>query len=131
MSEKKKSFLRKLFGLVIRNPFNALCSVVTIYCVLQIYILKNDIVTHKIVMFGAVGAWIVLFLANHLLKVILLLIIIGSIAYGWFHFTNKDKIVCEEDGGFWNENTLSCEEKISLWEKLNKKWKIIIKKSEK
>ena len=131
MSEQKKSFCRKFLGLIIHNPINALCLAVAIYCALQIYILENDVITHKIVMFGTVGAWIVLFLANHLLKVVLFLIIIGGIAYGWFLFTNKDKIACEEEGGFWNENTVICEEKISLWKKLNKKWKIIIKKAEK
>ena len=131
MSEEKKSFLRKLLGWTVRNPINVICLIVLGYCAIQIYILENDVVTHRVVMFGTVGAWIVLFLANHLLKVILLLVVVLGIAYGWFQFSNKDKIACEEQGGFWNENTLDCEKKISFWEQLNKKWKIIIKKTEK
>ena len=75
--------------MVILNPINTLCLIVSSYCALQIYILENDVMTHKIIMFGSIGVWIVLFLANHLLKVILLLVVAGGIAYGWFHFSNK------------------------------------------
>ncbi len=131
MAEGKKSFLRRLLGLIIRNPINTLCLLVVGYCVFQVYVLENDIATYNLIMFGVIGAWLVLFLARHLLKVIVLLIIIGGVVYGWLHFANKDKIACEEQGGFWNENTLNCEKKISFWEQLNKKWKIISKKSEK
>ena len=121
MAEGKKSFLRRLLGLIIRNPINTLCLLVVGYCVFQVYVLENDIATYNLIMFGVIGAWLVLFLARHLLKVIVLLIIIGGVVYGWLHFANKDKIACEEQGGFWNENTLNCEKKISFWEQLNKK----------
>lgn len=121
MSEEKSSnVFGRIFGFVFRNPINILCLSGIGYCAVQAYMLNNAPFMHKAAMLGIVGLWLFLFIAKNMLKLFVFLLIIGGLVYGWFYLTGKDQKACEDNGGFWNKNTLTCEEKVSWWQQVGK-----------
>lgn len=122
--EKESSWLSGFLGFVFRNPISLICLGALAYCAVQAYILHHSPFMYKAVMAGIVVFWLFLFIAKNMLKLVVLLLIAAGIAYGWFYFTGQDKKTCEENGGFWNKNTMTCEEKVSWWAKAQKFFKI-------
>ena len=118
-----KSKLGSIIGFIFRNPINILALIVVLYSSFQIFVLDKPDFSYKIALAAAVGIWLLLFIAKHLLKILVLAVIIGAGAYAWYSFSSQDKIACEEKGGFWNENTLTCEEKVPFMQKLEKFFK--------
>ena len=115
---EKKGFANKLFGLILRNPFNVICILVIAYCSLQAFVLDNNIFMHKAIMTGTCLLWLLLFIAEHLFKLVLLIIAIACIFAGYLYWTGKDKRLCEENGGYWNAKIEKCEEKQPWWQNL-------------
>lgn len=116
--DENKSFWRKLFGLVWRNPINSACIVTILYCALQAFVLGNSPAVHKSVIAVVVGIWLFLFVAEHLFKLVLLIIAAGIVFFAYLYWTGSDKRLCEENGGHWNAKIEKCEEKQPWWHKL-------------
>lgn len=122
--EKKSSWLSGALGFIFRNPVSLICLGGLIYCAVQAYALNNSPFMHKAAMAGIAVFWLFLFIARNMFKLLILLLVGGGIAYGWFYFSERDKKACEESGGFWNKNTMTCEEKVSWWSKAQKFFKV-------
>ena len=127
MSEENKNRFGRVLGFIFRNPINILALIVILYSSFHIFILKSPDFAYKIALVCAVGIWLFLFVIRHFFKILLLVAIIGACFYGWHVLSSQDKIACEEKGGFWNKNTLTCEEKVPFMEKLEKFFKISMK----
>lgn len=112
--------LRHVFGFIFRNPINIICLLGLAFCAFQAYVAKVSPFMYEMIMFGIVGVWVLLFLAKNFFRFILVLLVAGGVAYGWFYYTNRDKAACEAKGGFWNANTMTCEEKVPFLERLRK-----------
>lgn len=125
MSEEKESgWFGRFLGFVFSNPVSLICLGAIVYCAVQAYVLNNSPFMYKAAMAGVVVFWLFLFIAKNMFKLVVLLLIAGGIAFGWFYFTGRDKKACEESGGFWNKNTMTCEEKVSWWKQAQKFFKI-------
>lgn len=121
MSEEKKStWLNRILSFTFRNPISLICLVALAYCAVQVYILHNSPFIYKAAMMGIAGFWLFVFIAKNMFKFFLFLMVIAGLAYGWFYFTGRDQKICEENGGFWNKNTMTCEEKVSFWKQTQK-----------
>lgn len=123
--EKSSGWFGQIFGFMFRNPLSLICLAGIAYCALQTYVLNNSPFMHKAAMMGIAALWIILFIAKNMLKLFILLLIVGGLAYGWFYFEGRDKRACEENGGFWNKNTKTCEEKVSWWQQAQKMLKAV------
>ena len=51
---------------------------------------------------------------------LLLILFVGALVGGWLYYTGKDQAACEEKGGFWNKNTMTCEEKVPFLKQVGK-----------
>ena len=127
MSDGTLSPGRRLIKFIFRNPFNILCALALVFCAFEAYVAQNDVTMYKMIMLGIVALWLFLFIAKSFFRIVVLLVIVGAIAGGWFYFMGRDKAACEEKGGFWNKNTMTCEEKIPLLDKISKFFKNIEK----
>ena len=119
--------IRRFISFILRNPINILCVLALGFCAFEAYILKNDTTLYQMIMVGIVAVWVFLFIAKSFFRIVVLLLIAGAIACGWFYYTGRDKAACEEKGGFWNKNTMTCEEKVPLLDRIGKLLKNIEK----
>ena len=62
-------------------------------------------------MLGIACLWILWFAAKNLIKLLLLLILAGTAVYGYYGYATRDARNCEENGGVWNKESKTCEEK--------------------
>ena len=127
MSDGTLTPVRRFISFILRNPINILCVLALSFCAFEAYIAKTDVAMYKMIMFSIVAVWLFLFIAKSFFRIIVLFVIVGAIAGGWFYFMGRDKAACEEKGGFWNKNTMTCEEKIPLLDKIGKLLKNIEK----
>lgn len=118
MPEDKKSLWRKILTFTVKNPISVICILTIIYCTFQAFVLGNTPWLYKTIITGIVGVWIFMFIAKHLFKLILLIIAVACIFFGYVYWNGQDKRVCEHDGGKWNEETQTCEKKNSWWKNL-------------
>ena len=119
--------IRRFIGFVLRNPLNILCVLALGFCAFEAYVLQNDTTLYQMIMIGIVAVWVFVFIAKSFFRIVVLLLIAGAIACGWFYYTGRDKAACEEKGGFWNKNTMTCEEKVPLLDRIGKLLKNIEK----
>lgn len=77
----------------------------------QIYVLNNSPLLNKAIMLGIACLWILWFAAKNLIKLLLLLILAGTAVYGYYGYATRDARKCEENGGVWNKESKTCEEK--------------------
>lgn len=81
------------------------------YYAFQIYVLNNSPLLNKAIMLGIACLWILWFAAKNLIKLLLLLILAGTAVYGYYGYATRDARKCEENGGVWNKESKTCEEK--------------------
>ena len=120
--ENKTNFGQKLGRLCLRSPVNVLAAVLLAYYGFLAFVLEKDAFVNKTIMLGIVFAWGVWFFLKNIIKLIIIIAIIGCGAYGWYRYANMDRINCEESGRVWNEETKTCEEKLTFWEEIQNKW---------
>ncbi len=117
--ENKSGLLKRLLKACLRSPVNFLFSCAVVYCALQAYVLAPSLI-NKMILLGVVGLWMIWFLAKHLIVLLVVLALLGGGAYVYYELTGREARKCEENGGFWNKNTQTCEEKVSLFDKVKK-----------
>ena len=117
-NEDNKSVFKRILGFILRNPINISCLLGIIYCSVQAFIFDNQPIMHKGILSAIVIIWGVLFVINHLFKLIMLLAVIIALIFGYNYWTGKDKRLCEENGGYWNSKKEICEEKQPWWHQI-------------
>lgn len=117
--DKQSPWWKRLLKAVFFSPVNFLFIVALIYFALKAYLFDPSI-TNKLIVAGIVGLWMFWFIAKHMLALFLVLLLLGGGAYLYYDFSHRESKKCEASGGYWNENTKSCEAKLSLWERAQK-----------
>ena len=116
-NEKKRSRGVRLLALMLTSPVNTLFILALAYYAFQIYVLNNSPLLNKAIMLGIACLWILWFAAKNLIKLLLLLILVnvaqirGPAVYGYYGYATRDARKCEENGGVWNKESKTCEEK--------------------
>lgn len=113
-NEKKRSRGGRLLALMLTSPVNTLFILALAYYAFQIYVLNNSPLLNKAIMLGIACLWILWFAAKNLIKLLLLLILAGTAVYGYYGYATRDARKCEENGGVWNKESKTCEEKNRL-----------------
>lgn len=109
--EKEKSLVLRIVWFCLKSPVSVFLGAALIYYAFQAYILGNSPWINKIVMLGIVCLWFIWVIARHAFKLLLVLILVGAVLYGYYRFVNYDADRCEESGGVWNKQTKTCVEK--------------------
>lgn len=121
-NDDKKSWLKAILLWMLHSPVTVILGCAVIYYGLSAYIFGIDPIRSKILMYGALGIWVLWLLFKHLIKFILFLAVIGIIAYGYYRYSNRDKIACQDSGRQWNEEKKICEDKLSYIDRLERLW---------
>ena len=119
-NDKKPSLGIRLLRLALASPVNTLFILALAYYAFQIYILGNSPLLNKAIMFGIAGLWILWFAAKNLLKLLLFLALAGVAIYGYYSYATRDIRQCEANGGVWNKERKTCEEKTGWLHELQK-----------
>lgn len=118
--EKKRNWSRRFWGIILTSPINTIFILLLAYYAFQVYVLDNSPLMNKAIMVGIACLWILWFAAKNLIKLLLLLALIGSAVYGYYNYTTRDIRKCEQNGGVWNKETKTCEEKTSWFHNIQK-----------
>lgn len=119
-NEKKRSRGGRLLALMLTSPVNTLFILALAYYAFQIYVLNNSPLLNKAIMLGIACLWILWFAAKNLIKLLLLLILAGTAVYGYYGYATRDVRKCEENGGVWNKESKTCEEKTGWLHEIQK-----------
>ena len=115
----KSSRMKKIIKTIIFSPINTAFVVVLFYFAMQAYFFDPS-VANKIAFFAILGLWIFWFLAKKIFLLIAVLLLLCLGGYGYYNHLHKAQKQCEESGGYWNEETKECEEKVPLWEQIKR-----------
>ena len=124
MSDKneEKSWWQKLLLWVVTSPVTVILLGAAAYYGARAYLLDIEPWRSKVLMFAALGLWVLWLVFKNLIKFLLLLAVVGAIGYGYYRYVNRDEIACKEAGRVWNEEKQICEDKLTFMEKLEKMW---------
>ncbi len=111
MAEQNNNLFKRCLSAALHNPIATIVISVILYCLFQAFILGNTPWLYKTIITGIIGIWIFMFIAKHLLKLILLIIAATCVFFGYAYWSNQDKRNCEAEGKYWNAETKICEEK--------------------
>ena len=122
MSNDKTNLANRLWRLCLGSPVSVLAIVLLAYYGFLAFVLEKDAFLNKTIMLGIVFLWGVWFFLKNIIKILLIVVIIGCGAYGWYRYANMDRIKCEENGREWNETTKTCEDKLTFCQEIQNKW---------
>ena len=71
---------------------------------------------------GVSVLWLFWLFAKAIITLVLSLIVVCLLMYGWYYYTHYDEIVCKNNGGNWNKQEKICEEKVDLWQRIKDVW---------
>lgn len=118
VSEKKKSsWVMRLLKRCLLSPVNTVLLAAVLYFAVRVYFFDSSF-SDKALLCGAVALWVFWFVAKQVITLLLILVLLGGGAYTYYHYSRQEAIKCEDAGGYWNDNTKTCEAKRSLWEKI-------------
>ena len=120
--EEKESFIIRFLSICVKAPVTIFFLSLLGYFAFQTYILDNSPFTNKIIMFCLLILWVICFLARHMIKVLIIVCIVGAIAYAYYTHTQQQIEACEASGGVWNKQTQTCEEKKSFLDQIKEFW---------
>lgn len=115
VSAKPKWWL-KLLKRCLLSPVNTMFVLVIAYLGIKVYAFDTTF-NDKIMLVGAIGLWVFWFLAKQIFTLLLILLLLGSGGYWYYTYSRQEAIKCEQSGGYWNDNTKTCEAKRSLVDK--------------
>lgn len=116
--EEKESFFIRFLSFCVKSPVTIFFLCLLGYFAFQTYILGNSPFVNKVIMLCLLLLWGIWFLARHMIKVLIVLCVVGAIAYGYYTHTQQKIEACEQSGGEWNKQTQTCEEKKSFFDEL-------------
>ena len=121
-NNEEKSWWQKLLLWVVPSPVTVILLGAAAYYGARAYLLDIEPWRSKVLMFAALGLWVLWLVFKNLIKFLLLLAVVGAIGYGYYRYVNRDEIACKEAGRVWNEEKQICEDKLTFMEKLEKMW---------
>lgn len=121
MSEER-SWKSKIFWWLVKSPVSVILFCSLVYFAFQAYVLNNQPVMNKLCMFGVLAVWGLWFVLRHMFGLLLILLLIGGGFYLYYAKDHKAETECENNGGYWNSNTKTCEEKVGVLEQIKKMW---------
>ena len=121
-NNEEKSWWQKLLLWVVTSPVTVIFLGAAAYYGARAYLLDIEPWRSKVLMFAALGLWVLWLVFKNLIKFLLLLAVVGAIGYGYYRYVNRDEIACKEAGRVWNEEKQICEDKLTFMEKLEKMW---------
>lgn len=120
--DQKPSLLKRILFMLLKSPMSVLFGVLLLYYGFQAFVLGNNPYLNKALMVAVVILWLLWFLFKNLFKLLLLAVVIALGAYGYYHYTHLNENKCEAQGGVWNAETNSCEEKLGWWQQIKLLW---------
>ncbi len=134
--QTEKSRWKKFALFCLRNVVNVAFFLFSAYYALLAYVFQVSPTTNKMMLIGVCCLWLIWIFAKAVIKIILALLLVVFVIVGWYHVSHYDEIQCKNNDGVWNAETQSCEEKLSLWQRVQKLWQSrtevkVEKKSEK
>lgn len=115
------SFWKKFLKLLINSPIRSIFILALLYFGVQAFVFSQTL-ADKIAFFAVIGVWILFFVAKQIFLFLVLVCLLGGGAYLYYDYTHREAKQCEQNGGYWNNNTQTCEEKKSSWERLKAFW---------
>lgn len=64
--------------------------------------------------------WLLWTFAKSLIKFLLFVALLAAGAFEYYQYSHRNEIVCEDNGGRWNSERETCEEKSSLWQQVGR-----------
>lgn len=64
--------------------------------------------------------WLLWTFAKSLIKILLFVALLAAGAFEYYQYSHRNEIVCEDNGGRWNSERETCEEKSSLWQQVGR-----------
>ena len=120
--EEKEGFFIRFLSFCVKSPVTIFFLCLLGYFAFQTYILGNSPFVNKVIMLCLLLLWGIWFLARHMIKVLIVLCVVGAIAYGYYTHTQQKIEACEQSGGEWNKQTQTCEEKKSFLDQIKEFW---------
>lgn len=126
MSEEKSqenkngSLWKKTLLFIAASPVNSLFGAVVLFYAARIFIFGQDTLFIKLEAGGVVFLWLLWTFAKSLIKFLLFVALLAAGAFEYYQYSHRNEIVCEDNGGRWNSERETCEEKSSLWQQVGR-----------
>ena len=112
---KNGSRWKKILLSIAASPVNSLFGAVVLFYAARIFIFGQDTLLIKLEAGGVVFLWLLWTFAKSLIKILLFVALLAAGAFEYYH-----EIACEDNGGRWNSERETCEEKSSLWQQVGR-----------
>ena len=122
MSENKKSWLKSFLWWAITSPVTLCFIALMLWFAVKVYVLDIEPWRNKIALFVIFSLWILWLIFKNLVRFLLFLAVMLAVFYGFYYYSNQDKIDCEKAGNIWNEEKQICEMPKTFWKSLKNWW---------
>ncbi len=119
-TEKKR--WKKFVLFFLRNIVNITFFLFATYYALLAYVFQISPTTDKMMLIGICCLWLIWIFAKAVIKIVLVLLLVVFVIVSWYHVSHYDEIQCKNNDGVWNAENQSCEEKLGLWQRVQKLW---------
>lgn len=117
---KNGSRWKKILLSIAASPVNSLFGAVVLFYAARIFIFGQDTLLIKLEAGGVVFLWLLWTFAKSLIKILLFVALLAAGAFEYYQYSHRNEIVCEDNGGRWNSERETCEEKSSLWQQVGR-----------
>ena len=117
---KNGSRWKKILLSIAASPVNSLFGAVVLFYAARIFIFGQDTLLIKLEAGGVVFLWLLWTFAKSLIKILLFVSLLAAGAFGYYQYSHRNEIACEDNGGRWNSEREICEEKSSLWQQVGR-----------
>ena len=87
-NNEEKSWWQKLLLWVVTSPVTVILLGAAAYYGARAYLLDIEPWRSKVLMFAALGLWVLWLVFKNLIKFLLLLAVVGAIGYGYYRYVN-------------------------------------------
>ena len=116
-AENKTSWTKKIIKTVLLSPVNITFAIVAVYFGMKAYSWEPSF-TNQIIFFAVLGLWAFWIIARYMVILFVILALAGGGYYMYYQYSTREIRACEEKGGVWNKETKTCEEKVTLVNKV-------------
>lgn len=126
MSEEKSqenkngSRWKKILLFIAASPVNSLFGAAVLFYIVRILVFGQDTLLIKLEAGGVVFLWLLWTFAKSFIKILLFVTLLAVGAFGYYQYSHRNEIACEDNGGRWNSERGTCEEKSSLWQQVGR-----------
>lgn len=117
---KNGSRWKKILLSIAASPVNSLFGAVVLFYAARIFIFGQDTLFIKLEAGGVVFLWLLWTFAKSLIKFLLFVALLAAGAFEYYQYSHRNEIACEDNGGRWNSERETCEEKSSLWQQVGR-----------